>query len=166
MVDHLLADPSPTHALDQCETRAQAVLVSLLQTSTRLGHLQTVREDHAHGSCVVTRAQRTVERVLRSEVGHGAGKVWKFCVQAGLSPLGSRSQCALSLAYAALAVLRRGGARPCSQEGYARSTAGALHCHWCHGYRECVTRAGSASSQPAVVSVGARHGMGEDIVRS
>ena len=116
-------------------------------------------------TCTLER-QRTVDRTLRSEVGHGAGKGWKVRVRAGLRPLGSRSQCTLAPAYAALAVLRRGGARPCSQEGYARSTAGALHCHWCHGYRECVTRAGSASSQPAVVSVGARHGMGEDIVRS
>ena len=44
------------------------------RTSTRLGHLQTVREDHTHGGCVVTRAQRTVDRALRSEVGHDTDK--------------------------------------------------------------------------------------------
>jgi len=31
-------------------------------------------KDHAHGSCVVTRPQYTVDGAFRGEVGHGAGK--------------------------------------------------------------------------------------------
>ena len=141
--------------------------ISLARTSTRLGHLQTVREDHAHGDCVVTRAQRTVDRDLRSEVGHGAGKSWKVQVQAGLSPLGSQSQFALALAYAALPC-SAGGARPAAPPA-ARKGMRAAPLPRCTatGVTAVVSVPrvlGVPAAQPAAASVGARLGMGEDIV--
>ena len=39
---------------------------------------------------------------------------------------------------------RGGGHVLGSQEGHARGTASALHCHRCDGCRECATRAGSS----------------------
>ena len=49
--------------------------VSIVQTSTGLGHFQG--------------PQYTVNGALRCEVGHGAAKHWKGCVQTGLSLFGS-----------------------------------------------------------------------------
>ena len=37
----------------------------------------------------MTRPKYTVDGALRGEVGHGAGKRWKVCVQTGLSLFGS-----------------------------------------------------------------------------
>jgi len=134
--------------------------ISLARTSTRLGHLQTVREDHAHGGCVVTRAQRTVDRALRSEVGHGADKGWKFRVQAGLSPLGSRTQCALALAHAALAVLRGGRTRHC-RKGMRAAPLPRCTVTGVTGIVSVPRVLGVPTAQPTAASVGARRGMGE-----
>ena len=126
-----------------------------------------MREDHAHGVCVVTRSQRTVDRALHSEVDHDTDIGWKVRVQAGLSPLGSRSQCALTLTYAALAVLRGGGT---SLTGNKDMRAAPLPRCTVTGVTTVVgvsrVLGVATAPQTAAVSVGARFGMGEDIVRS